>query len=479
MKTNKFEAYKLGDEVLRALSLMEYHEPTEVQKKTIPVIKREQDLIIKSETGSGKTAAFAIPIIDAIDWEENSPQVLVLTPTRELAQQVREEMFNIGRFKRMKVVDIYGKTPIKSQIKDLKQKTHIVTGTPGRVLDHIKRETLDLSKVKYLVLDEADEMLNMGFVDQINDILMAMPLGYNMTLLSATMPQDITDICHEYMSNPEIVEIEKKTTQKRIEQIRYDVSKRDRLQLLLDVTTVENPDSCIIFCNTRAEVDAVHQALESREYPCEKLHGGMEQDLRTKTMQHFRKGYFRYLVATDVAARGIDIDDISLVVNYDLPEEAEVYVHRIGRTGRKDKLGKAVSFVTNNAFLLTEIEALTGLELEKTEMPTTEAIVANESAFLKKLKTRPVIKEEKHKELNEGIMKLHINAGKKTKMRAGDIVGALCNIEGVTKDDIGNISITDVSTFVEILNNKGKTVLKELQKKPIKGRLRNVSKANS
>ncbi len=166
MKTNKFEAYKLCEEVLRALSLMGYDEPTEVQKKTIPVIKREQDLVIKSETGSGKTAAFAIPIIDVIDWEENAPQVLVLTPTRELAQQVREEMFNIGRFKRMKVVAIYGKTPIKSQIKDLKQKTHIVTGTPGRILDHIKRETLDLSKIKYLVLDEADEMLNMGFVDQ-------------------------------------------------------------------------------------------------------------------------------------------------------------------------------------------------------------------------------------------------------------------------------------------------------------------------
>ncbi len=300
-----------------------------------------------------------------------------------------------------------------------------------------------------------------------------------MTLLSATMPQDVTDICHEYMSNPEIIEIEKKTTQNRIEQVRYDVSKRDKLQLLLDVTTVENPDSCIIFCNTRAEVDAVHEGLESHDYPCQKLHGGMEQDIRTNVMNNFRKGYFRYLVATDVAARGIDIDDISLVVNFDLPEESEVYVHRIGRTGRKDKLGKAVSFVSNNEFLLTAIELLTTVTLQKVECPTAEEIEQSKAAFIKKLKTRPVIKEEKHKELSEGILKLHINAGKKTKMRPGDIVGALCNIEGITKDDIGNISITDVSTFVEILNNKGNKVLKELKMKPIKGRLRTVSKANS
>lgn len=479
MKTNKFEAYKLGEEVLRALSLMEYHEPTEVQKQTIPVIKREQDLVIKSETGSGKTAAFAIPIIDVISWEENSPQVLVLTPTRELAQQVREEMFNIGRFKRMKVLSIFGKTPIKSQIKDLKQKTHIVTGTPGRILDHIKRETLDLSKIKFLVLDEADEMLNMGFVEQINEILKALPLGYNMTLLSATMPKDVSDICHAYMSNPEIIEIEKKTTQNRIEQVRYDVQRRDKMKLLLNVTTVENPDSCIIFCNKRVEVDAVHQMLEARDYPCQKLHGGMEQDVRTKTMNDFRKGYFRYLVATDVAARGIDIEDISLVLNYDLPDEAEVYVHRIGRTGRKDKLGKAISFVTNREHLVREIEALTTIEMKIVEHPTVDEIADCEEAFTLKLKTKPVIKEEKHKELNQGIMKLHINAGKKTKMRAGDIVGAICNIEGLTQDDIGNISITDVSTFFEILNDKGNTVLKEFKTTPIKGRLRNVSKANS
>jgi len=475
---NTFKQYKLSDSLLKSLELMGYENPTEVQKKTIPVILRKQDLIIKSETGSGKTAAFAIPIIENVEWEENAPQVLVLTPTRELAQQVSEEIFNIGRFKRMKVVTVFGKSPIHTQIKNLKQKTHFAVGTPGRVFDHIERETLDLSQVKYIVLDEADEMLNMGFVDQINQILGNVPKGYVMTLLSATLPEDISEICDIYMDHPKVVEIEKKTTTNRIEQIRYDVRKKEKEQLLLDVTKIENPDSCIIFCNTRLQVDKVHDLLSERDYPVRKLHGGMEQDLRTKVMMNFRKGHFRYLVATDVAARGIDIDNISLVVNYDLPEEAEVYVHRIGRTGRKDNLGKAISFASSDAYLLAAIERLTNVELRKVDLPTEDEVEMLIDEFNKKINTKPLVKHEKHAALNKGILKIHINAGKKTKMRAGDIVGTLCNIDGVTKDDIGNINIQDVSTFVEILNNKGNIVLKALQNKPIKGRLRNVSRAN-
>lgn len=475
---NTFKQYKLSESLLKALALMGYEQPTEVQSKTIPVILKSQDLIIKSETGSGKTAAFAIPMIEQIEWEENAPQVLVLTPTRELAQQVSEEIFNLGRFKRMKVVSVFGKSPIKSQIKNLKQKTHVVVGTPGRVFDHLERGTMDLSKIKYLVLDEADEMLNMGFIDQINQILNCIPKGYAMTLLSATLPEDITYLCEQYMSHPKLIEIEKKSTHHRIEQLRYDVSKKDKEDLLLDVTKVENPESCIIFCNTRAQVDQVHDLLSAEGYPVRKLHGGMEQDLRSKVMLNFRKAHFRYLVATDVAARGIDIDDISLVINYDLPEEAEVYVHRIGRTGRKDKLGRAVSFVSTDSYLLKAIEGLTGIEIKIRDLPTADEVQMNIEAFHETINSQRQIRHEKHAALNKGILKIHINAGKKTKMRAGDIVGTLCNIDGVTKDDIGNINIQDVSTFVEILNNKGNHVLKTLQTKPIKGRLRKVSRAN-
>lgn len=475
---NTFKEYKLSHELLKSLELMGYESPTEVQRKTIPVILDKRDLIIKSETGSGKTAAFAIPIIENVDWEENAPQVLVLTPTRELAQQVSEEIFNLGRFKRMKVVTVFGKSPIKTQIKNLKQKTHFVVGTPGSVFDHIERKTLDLSQIKYIVLDEADEMLNMGFIDQINSILNCLSNDYVMTLLSATLPEDISSICDSYMNSPKIVEIKKKNTFIRIDQVRYDVSNRYKDRLLLDVTKIENPDSCIIFCNTRLQVDAVYDLLRKEGYPIRKLHGGMEQDLRTKVMMNFRKGHFRYLVATDVAARGIDIEDISLVINYDLPEEAETYVHRIGRTGRKDNHGKAVSFVSNDAYLLASIERLTGVELRRLDMPTSDEVEMLIDAFNEKISSKPILKHEKHAALNKGILKIHINAGKKQKMRAGDIVGTLCNIEGITKDDIGNINIQDVSTFVEILNNKGKIVLKTLQKKPIKGRLRKVSPAN-
>lgn len=474
-----FKSYQLKETLLKSLERMGYHTPTPVQNKTLPVLLKNNDLIIQSETGSGKTAAFAIPIINQLVWEEKAPQVLVLTPTRELAQQVCEEMFNIGRLSRIKVVPLYGKTPIRPQMTQLRQRVHVVVGTPGRVFDHIERGTLDLSKIKYVVLDEADEMLNMGFIEQIDEILSACKTHYTMTLLSATMPENLTSLCEAYMDHPKKVVIESKTTRERIEQIAYHVKNRNKPQLLLDTTKMENPDTCIIFCNTRLQVDQVYNLLLENDYPVQKLHGGMEQDLRSKVMMNFRKKHFRYLVATDVAARGIDVDRVSLVINYDLPEEAEVYVHRIGRTGRKDREGKALSFVADDVYLLAAIERINGFPLEIRQAPLEDELAIVEEAFYEKINTKAKVIHEKHPELNKGILKIHINAGKKTKMRAGDIVGTLCNIDGVNQEDIGIINIQDVSTFVEILNNKGNLVLKVLQTKPIKGRLRKVTRANS
>lgn len=474
-----FKSYKLKETLLKSLERMGYEIPTPVQSKTLPVLLKNQDLIIQSETGSGKTAAFAIPILHQIDWEEKAPQVLVLTPTRELAQQVSEEMFNIGRLSRIKVVSLFGKTPIRPQMTQLRQRVHVVVGTPGRVFDHIERGTLNLSKIKYIVLDEADEMLNMGFVDQIDNILDYCKSTYTMTLLSATMPQDVSRLCQQYMKHPKEVTIESKTTTERIEQVGYYVKNRNKPQLLLDLTQLENPDSCIIFCNTRLQVDKVYSLLLDQDYPVQKLHGGMEQDLRTKVMMNFRKKHFRYLVATDVAARGIDIDRVSLVFNYDLPEEAEVYVHRIGRTGRKNHEGKAVSFIADDAYLLAGIERINGFPLEIKEAPLEDELAIVKEAFYEKINSKEKVMHEKHPDLSKGILKIHINAGKKTKMRAGDIVGTLCSIDGVTQEDIGIINIQDVSTFVEILNNKGNHVLQVLQTKPIKGRLRKVTRANS
>jgi ATP-dependent RNA helicase DeaD len=479
IKTNVND-YKLSDELLKAISMLNFKDFTKVQKEVIPVVLMQKDVVVKSQTGSGKTAAFAIPISELLDWEENKPQALVITPTRELAIQVKEDIFNIGRFKRLKVSAVYGKSPFYNERKELQQKTHVVVGTPGRIMDHIDKGTFDTSNIKYLVIDEADEMLNMGFVDQIESIIKSLPKERVTILLSATMPKDIEKLCDRYMKNPVHIEIEEENkAADNICQERYEVKELDKINLLRDITIVENPDSCIIFCNTKVKVDEVYSELSKLQYACRKIHGGMEQEDRLRIMNGFKKGYFRYLIATDVAARGIDIDNISLVINYDIPEDKESYVHRIGRTGRIGKLGHAITFVTQReSKFLKDIHEYIGKEIILKERPEDEIIDDAKEQFEEKMNTRPEVKEAKGAELSKEIMKLHINAGKKTKMRAMDIVGTLCSIEGMTKDDIGVINIADISTFVEILNDKGEIVFQELQNKPIKGRLRTVSKVD-
>lgn len=473
-----FSNYKLNSEILKAVNMLNFKSPTKVQEKVIPAVLEQKDIIVKSQTGSGKTAAFAIPICELVEWDENKPQALVITPTRELAIQVKEDIFNIGRFKRLKVSAIYGKSPFYNQEKELKQKTHVVVGTPGRIIDHIERNTFDTSKIKYLVIDEADEMLHMGFIEQIETIVSSLSKERVTVLLSATMPKDIETLCNKYMKEPIRVEIEEQnSTAERVHQERYDVERVNKINLLRDITIVENPDSCIIFCNTKQKVDEVYNKLSLLKYSCDEIHGGMEQRDRLRVMDNFKRGYFRYLIATDVAARGIDIDNISLVINYDIPQDGETYVHRIGRTGRIGRDGKAITFITKDeSKYLDAINQYIGKEIALKEIPDKDTVNDLKQEFSEKIVSAPEIKEAKGVQLNKEIMKLHINAGKKTKMRPVDIVGTLCNLKGMTAADIGIINILDVSTFVEILNNKGDLVFKELQKTPIKGRLRKVSK---
>ncbi len=480
MINSNFNEYQLSSELLKAISLLNFISPTKVQKQVIPAVLAHQDIIVMSQTGSGKTAAFAIPICELVDWEQNKPQALVLTPTRELAVQVREDMFHIGRFKRLKVAVVYGKYPFYVQEKELKQKTHVVVGTPGRLIDHIERGTLDTSNIMYLVIDEADEMLNMGFIEQIETIITSLPQERVTILLSATMPQDINALCSKIMKDPNRVEIEEQNpAADRIAQERYLVDQTDKMQLLQDLTMVENPDSCIIFCNTKQTADEVCTELLKLNYSCQKLHGGMEQRDRLSVTNEFKQGLFRYLCATDVAARGLDIEDITLVINYDIPYDRESYVHRIGRTGRVNKLGKAITFVTQNEDkFLKDIHDYIGKEILLKERPGEETLHQSKQGFMAKINMLPEIKETKGAQLSTEIMKIHVNAGKKTKMRPVDIVGTLCSIQGITAADIGIINILDISTFVEILNNKGELVLQELQNTPIKGRLRKVSKAD-
>lgn len=476
---SEFSKFKIGEELLKSIEGLGYKTPSEVQDKVIPEILKSNDVIVKSQTGSGKTAAFGIPLCEKIDWDENSPQVLVLTPTRELAVQVSEDISNIGRFKRIKAVPVFGKEPISDQIRKLKQKTHIVVGTPGRVFDHIEKGSLDLSKIKYFVIDEADEMLNMGFIDQVESIIKRLPKKKITMLFSATMPDAIKELSEKHMNKPVDISIEsQKLITDNIEHTLYYVNYEKKLENLNSILIHEKPETAVIFARTQENVDKVFEYLKSKKYSVNKIHGGMLQKERLSTMESYRRGDFRLLIATDVASRGIDIEGITHVINFELPVEKEAYVHRIGRTGRAGAKGKAISFcVKEKDNLLNEIEELIGFKIPICYIPGKEQIEKESIESIELLQSKPKRKKEKAKIINTNITKIYLNGGKKKKLRAGDIVGAICKIEGVSADDIGIIDIQDSVSYVDILNGKGKKVIDELKNMTIKGKKINIEKA--
>jgi len=479
MSAKNFHDFNLSNQIVKALDSLEYRTPTEVQNKVIPLVLEKIDLVVKSQTGSGKTASYGIPICELVEWEENKPQALILTPTRELAVQVKEDFIDIGRFKRIKAAAVYGKQPFAIQKTELKQKTHVVVGTPGRVLDHIERGTLSLDRISYLVIDEADEMLNMGFIEQVEAIINALPQKRVTMLFSATLPEAVKELSQRYMKTPIDIEIKATgLTTDKIEHSLIKVEEKDKFSLLQDVTIIENPDSCIIFCRTKDRVDTLSDQLTDLGYNCDQIHGGMVQEDRLEVMNDFKRGEFHYLIATDVAARGIDIDNITHVINYDLPLEKESYVHRTGRTGRAGKKGKAITFVTpfEDRFL-QEIEEYIGFEIPTMDAPTKEEVANKQADFEAKKNEEPTIKKAKNEKLNKQIMKLYFNGGKKKKLRAVDFVGTIAKIEGVTAEDIGIITIMDTFSYVEILNDKGRLVLERMKKTPIKGKSLKVYEA--
>lgn len=475
---NEFAYYGIGDEITKALSLMHYEKPTKVQEMVIPEVLGGRDLIVKAKTGSGKTAAYGIPLCEMVQWEENRPQALILAPTRELAIQIKEEIFHIGRYRRMKVPVLFGQSPFAYQANELRLKSHIVVGTPGRVLDHIEQGTFDTTALKFLVLDEADEMLKMGFLEQIQDILRKLPAERCTMLFSATFGDEMQKVAKNYMKQPILVEPDEDSlalTVDNICEMAYIVDEADRKRMLLLALEKENPDSSIIFCNTQVEVEEVCRYLNQQGCPAMKIHGGMNQKDRIRVMEKMKQGSIRYLVATDVAARGIDIQQIGLVVNYSVPVHRETYVHRIGRTGRIGSKGRAVTFFESKEEFM-ELCTYTGSKIEIMTLPDQTAMEQYKTAFFEKIKQRPNEKKDRNEQLNADIMKLHINAGRKTKMRPADVVGAICSVDGVSADDIGVITIQDISTFVEILNGKGELVFQALQDRNIKGRKRRISK---
>lgn len=471
---NQFLEYHLSDEIIEALTLLGYTKPTEVQKDVIPMALKGRDIVAKSQTGTGKTAAFSIPICESIQWEENLPQALILEPTRELAVQVKEEIFYIGRKKRLKIPAVFGGVPIDRQIQTLRQKTHIIVGTPGRVMDHIRRGSLNPEKIEYFIIDEADLMLDMGFLEDVKQIMDKLPDSRQTMLFSATLEEEVRSLADDYMKNPvEIIKEEKEETVLEIEQFVYEAEPEEKYKVLLSLLIQENPEEGMIFCATREMVNVLYRKMKKDHISCGMIHGELDQRERLKTIQGFRTGSFRYLIATDVAARGIDFEEMPLVINYDFPRGRETYVHRVGRTGRNGSFGKAVSLVgTEEKKMLKTVESYIGKEImKKNGLQYTEK---EEQIFWRNQKKKLAPKTQKGDALNQSISNLIIGGGKKSKMRAVDIVGALCNIDNMNASDIGIIDIRESMTNVEVLHGKGDMVFHALQTKPVKGKIRKV-----
>lgn len=474
---NNFNEYCISSEISEALTLLGYDRPTKVQQQVIPLILAGKNVVVKSQTGTGKTAAFSIPVCEKIRWEENLPQALILEPTRELAEQVKNEVFYIGRKKRIKVPALFGGFPIDKQIQTLRQKSHIVVGTPGRIMDHLRRESLKLQEIKYLIIDEADLMLDMGFFEEVEQILKQVPKGSQILLFSATLGEKLQQLTSKYMECPVSVIQEGETeTAPEIEQTVYETEPEEKYKVFKQILIQENPECCMIFCGTREMVNVLFQKLRRDRIFCGMIHGEIEQKERLKTVDAFRRGGFRFLIATDVAARGIDFEEITHVMNYDFPTGKETYVHRVGRTGRNGNAGKAISIICEqDKRMLQMVEHYISMTLPTHVCP--ETLPEQEKAFWARQREKKVSKTGKGDALNREIMRLSIGGGKKSKMRAVDIVGTICNIEGIESDDIGIIDVRESLTYVEILNGKGKYVLEVLQEKPIKGKRRKVRKA--
>lgn len=481
------DIYPFDKNVIKGLDALGYYEPTKVQAKVISPILTSQDLIVQSQTGSGKTGGFGIPIVEKLVVEETLPQVLVLTPTRELAVQVSEEIADIGRYKKIRCLPVYGKQPIHIQLRQLKQRVHVVVGTPGRVHDLLRKKHLQLEKLKYLVIDEADELLNRGFLEEVTSIIEKTPVDRTTLLFSATMPPEIETICKQHLVDPIRIEIAEKTQPiQQIQQVYYEVADDWKFKTLTTLLQQQPVDSCIIFCNTKKKADDLLAKFKRGGYSSAVLHGGLAQRDRLKAIKQFKEKEVRYLIATDLAARGIHIDNLDLVVNYNVPIDAENYVHRIGRTGRAGNIGQAITFVSvHDAKAWKEVQDFIGYRVPLTSIDLSDDLASTFTSTKKKtIHKKNVSKPQKNNsnpkhikaQKDPSITKLRINAGKKKKIRPGDIVGTLCNINGITMDDIGIIDIQDGCSYIEIFHNKGDKVLNALEKKTIKGKPITVKK---
>lgn len=523
MEHLRFEDMNISNEICRAVLDMGFEEATPIQSQAIPVILEGKDIIGQSQTGTGKTAAFGIPLLERINPEDRRLQALILCPTRELAIQVSEEFRKLLKYKdNIRVLPIYGGQTIDRQIAALRKGTQVVIGTPGRVMDHMRRRTIKAETVQMMVLDEADEMLDMGFREDIETILVKIPEEHQTLLFSATLSPEILDITKRFQRNPEFIKIvRKELTVPNIEQYYFDVKEKTKLDALCRIIDVYDPKLAMVFCNTKKRVDDLVEMLQGRGYFAEGLHGDLKQAQRDKVMQKFRNGTIEILVATDVAARGIDVDDIDVVFNYDVPQDEEYYVHRIGRTGRAGKAGKAFTFcVGKEIYKLRDIMRYTKTKIQQQKLPTLSDVEEMKTnIYLEKIKgiieeghlTKYIhlvdrLMEEDYTSIDiaaallkdhlsdvnaddidalddinlggtelyggegEKMVRLFINAGKKSKIRAKDIVGAIANEAGIPGKTLGEIAIFDEYTFVDVPNEFVRDILHGMKHAKIKGK---------
>ena len=529
METVRFEEMGLSEEIQKAVRYMGFEEASPIQAKAIPAMISGIDLIGQAQTGTGKTAAFGIPILEKVDPKLKKLQAIVLCPTRELAIQVADEIRNLSRYMHgIKVLPIYGGQDIVKQIRSLKSGTQIVIGTPGRVMDHMRRKTMKLDFVHTVVLDEADEMLNMGFREDIEFVLSGVPEERQTVLFSATMPKPIMEITKKFQNNAKVIKVTKKElTVPNIEQYYYDVKPKKKEEVLSRLLDIYSPRLSVVFCNTKKQVDLLVNALLGRGYFAAGLHGDMKQEQRDRVMKGFRTGKTEILVATDVAARGIDVDEVEAVFNYDLPQDDEYYVHRIGRTGRAGREGRAFSFVSGKeVYKLKEIQRYCKTKIYAQKVPSlndvantkmenilddVERVIEQEdldmminaieervnnseftamdmaAAFLKIC--CGMTEDNKNTEENDwefgdtgagedGMVRLFINIGKKQRVRPGDILGAIAGESGMDGKLIGTIDMYDKYTFVEVPREYAREVLNAMKNVKIKGKTVAVEPAN-